>query len=245
MRDKDTEIGGRGHDFTATAWSVILHRPDASPEERRRQMERLAHRYWKPIYSFIRARWRRTSEESKDLTQKFFLWMLETDFISKVEAGRGRFRNFVKTALERFVMGEYDAQSRQKRGGHVRRINIDFLVHGEDGLPSPEGDPEAVLTDEWRRALLSEALTRLRAASPDEGKTSPVSLFEEYYLVPQPRPTYEELAARHGLKTADVAAALAHARSKYRAILEELVSDGVTGFAELREEFRDLFGERA
>ena len=37
-------------------------------------------------------------KDAKDLAQDFFLWMMESDFLSRADRGRGRFRVFVKVA---------------------------------------------------------------------------------------------------------------------------------------------------
>lgn len=243
MADPTTRIGDARVDFTATAWSQLVLRRDAGPEERQRRVELLARRYWKPIYAYIRRRWNRPNEEAKDLTQKFFLWMLETDFLEKVRADRGRFRNFVKKAVERFVLGEYDAERRLKRGGGTALVSLDFIGAGAVEAAAPALDPEALFEEQWRRVLVQEALARLRSALESAGKLVPYRIFEDFYFAPEPGPSYEDLAARHGVSKVDVANALARVKARYRAILEELLAESVAGPAELRQEFRELFGE--
>jgi len=235
-------LGQAGADFGATAWSCILLRSDASPEERQAKLEALARRYWRPIYHYVRARWGRSNEDAKDLTQQFFLWMLDTDFLSKVQPRHGRFRNFVKTCVERFVLGEYDAQQRLKRGGGRAPLSLDFIqAVGQE--PAAGATPEHTLDEQWRRVTIDDAMGRLRAYYEAEGKLVQYQVFEDFYFAPEPGPGYEELAARHGLTATDVANWLARARSRFRALLEEALVDSVGASDELREEFRELFGD--
>jgi RNA polymerase sigma-70 factor (ECF subfamily) len=242
MNPDTTWLPAARADFSATAWSCILLRRDATPQERQAHLEELARRYWKPIYAYIKARWHKSNDDAKDLTQQFFLWMLDTEFLSKVREGRGRFRNFVKTAVERFVMGEHDAQRALKRGGDRAHVSLDFIQHV--GVEPPAGTtPEQVLDDQWRRAAIDEALGRLRAYYAAEGKEIQYRIFEDFYFAPEPGPDYPELAARHGVSATDVANWLARARSRFRAQLEHALLAGVGGSDELAAEFAELFDE--
>ena len=38
---------------------------------------RVCSKYWKPVYAYVRAAWAKSNEDAKDLTQAFFLWLLE------------------------------------------------------------------------------------------------------------------------------------------------------------------------
>src|SRR5437867_240483 len=115
--DAGTELGGMRRDFPSTCWSRISA---AFPEDlaaRRAAVEDLSHRYWKPIYAYIRAKWGKTNEEAKDLTQDFFVWMMEGDFIDRADPSRGRFRAYVKVALQHYLSDEERRRQRLKRGG--------------------------------------------------------------------------------------------------------------------------------
>jgi len=65
---EDTNIGGPGGRFPTTRGSAIqgVSSPDAS--ERRRSFDTLVAAYWKPVYKYVRIRWRRSNEDAKDLT---------------------------------------------------------------------------------------------------------------------------------------------------------------------------------
>lgn len=238
----ETTLGGEGGAFPPTAWSQLVLPGGLTPEERRSQLERLAQRYWKPIYHYIRARWNRSNEDAKDLTQKFFVWIMETDLLSKVRHEKGRFRNFVKVVLTHFLQGDYDAEQSLKRGGKVEHLHLDFIV-GADEPAVTTPDPEQALDEHWRRTLIEEAMLRLRRHYEGEGKTFQYKIFEDFYCSPEPGPSYQDLAERYRLSLTDVTNYLARVRTRYRALLEELLADGVTGLAELREEFDDLFRE--
>src|SRR5947209_7892091 len=101
---RDTNLDARGRDFPSTCWSRLLDgfgSPDRSAS--RRAAEELARNYWKPIYAYVRSAWSKSIEDAKDLTQGFFVWMMESDFLSRADPGRGRFRGFLKVALKHFL----------------------------------------------------------------------------------------------------------------------------------------------
>lgn len=241
MFDSDTTWGGARRDFMATAWSRILVSGDASPEERRTRLEALARQYWKPLYVYIRCRWKKSNHEAKDLTQGFFAWMVESDFFAKARADRGRFRDFVKTSLDYFVRDAEEARRALKRGGGRLILNLDFIAGGE-AEPASVEPPDKILDAEWRRTLIQQALDMLRDMYESGGRDDHYRLFEESYLSPEPRPSYKELAERYGLTPVDVKNRLTHARSRFRELLEHLAAEGVGHPDDLRRELDELFG---
>jgi DNA-directed RNA polymerase specialized sigma24 family protein len=75
MRD-DGDLRGQGQ-FPATRWSLIVAARSAVPKERQRALEILTAAYWKPVYKYIRLRWDKDNEQAQDLTQDFFLRILD------------------------------------------------------------------------------------------------------------------------------------------------------------------------
>src|SRR6202049_3057706 len=83
MRD-DGNLPGQGQ-FPATRWSLIVAARSAVPEERQRALEILIAAYWKPVYKYIRLRWDKDNEQAQDLTQDFFLRVLEQEFLVRYD----------------------------------------------------------------------------------------------------------------------------------------------------------------
>ena len=61
----------------------------AEPEERQRALEILIAAYWKPVYKYIRLRWDKDNEQAQDLTQEFFLRILEKEFLAQLRSAAG------------------------------------------------------------------------------------------------------------------------------------------------------------
>ena len=90
----ETHMGGSREDFPETVWSSVINNPD-SPD-RREKLNRLLSRYWRPVYKYVRAAWKKSIEDAKDLTQEFFLGIMDGGIFERYDAEKGRFRYFLK-----------------------------------------------------------------------------------------------------------------------------------------------------
>ena len=85
-RDVHTSMGGAARAFPTTTLGMISNIGKGDDSNRQSAVETLFERYWKPVYHFIRVNWRKKSnEEAKDLTQGFFMWVLESDVLTNYE----------------------------------------------------------------------------------------------------------------------------------------------------------------
>ncbi len=177
-------------------------------------MERIAALYWKPVYCFVRVKYRKSNEDAKDLTQSFFASAIEREFFARFDPARASFRTYLRMAVERFAANEYAAANRLKRGGGVE------LEPVEEQAASAES-PEETFEREWRRQLFTLALQDLRAECERAGKQTQWAVFEAYDLTDEERPSYAELAARHGVPETQITNYLAWARRTLRVLVRE------------------------
>jgi RNA polymerase sigma-70 factor (ECF subfamily) len=235
------DIEKPGSLFPSTLWTQVLNVGESDAQKRRAAWEELATRYWKPVYVHIRAQWSRSSEEALDLTQSFFAWMIETAFPGRADPRRGRFRHFLKSALENFLRMDARARSRLKRGGDRRFISLE---RAELSIAA-ETSPDSAYENAWKRELLLRAATVLKEKYERRGKGIPFEIFRVCVLEEAPAPSHAELATRHGITPTDVNNYLMDAKRNFREILKDLLAETVAASAELDEEFRELFGEQA
>ena len=241
---EDTALGGPRRDFPSTCWSRFIGDVPTSEAHRESAATELATRYWKPIYGYVRATWAKSNEDAKDLTQDFFVWMLESGFVSRADPARGRFRGFVKTALNHYLSDERRRDRSQKRGGDRTLLTLD----ASDPLPAlqlpdPAGrTPEQILDDAWKDELLSRAESMLRDTLHREGRESAFEVFRDYYLSEAEDLDYRQAAAKYGVAEGEILNRLRTAKKRYLAILKGLVAESVGGEAELAEEWNALFG---
>ena len=211
----DTNIGGVRQQFPSTRWSLIEGACSVHAEERQRALDVLIAAYWKPVYKYIRLHWKKENEEAKDLTQEFFLRLLEKQLLGRFDPNRARLRTYLRVCVDGMVMNEDKAAQRLKRGGDVSLLPLDFeSAEGElQQLPiAGPGGPEEYFTREFARSLFSLALERLRTECGTKGKALHYQLLELYDIDEGGRHmTYDEVARKFDVKPTDVTNYLAYA----------------------------------
>jgi RNA polymerase sigma factor (sigma-70 family) len=246
--DEDTDLGGSGRAFPATRGSVIAAAASDDPFVRRGGFEALVRAYWKPAYKYLRIKWRASNEDAKDLTQGFFAVAFEKRWFDRYDAGRAKFRTYLRTCLDGFVANERKSAARLKRGGDTETLSLDFeTAEGElRAHEVPDGtDLELFFHREWVRGLFAAGVERLRERCRDAGKDVAFRVFERYDLEgPEAgaKLTYAQLAAELGLPVTQVTNHLFWARRELRAAVLETLRDLVGSDEEFRAEARALFG---
>jgi DNA-directed RNA polymerase specialized sigma24 family protein len=97
--------------FPLTRRSVVRAAASADPETRRRGFETLVAAYWRPVYKYLRLKWRACGEDAEDLTQGFFARALEKGFFDRFDPGA---RASARTCAR---ARRLHANERQRRGG--------------------------------------------------------------------------------------------------------------------------------
>ena len=245
MGSSETSLGGSGREFPKTAGDMLSKVLDNSTGVRRAGFEDLSRRYWKPVYYYVRLAWTKTNEDAKDLSQAFFLWLLEGDALRQYEQARASFRTYLKLLLKRFVGHQDEAMKRLKRGGGVQIVPLDDAKTPLKELLPDRGsmDPERVFDEEWRSTLIRNAVERVRKHWLSDERAPRFRAFEEYDLAPpERRPTYAEVAQRLGLKETDVRNHLFAVREAIRSEIRSELSEMTSGPDELAEEWNAFFG---
>jgi len=91
--------------FPTTQWSRIIAAGDRAAPEARAALAELCEAYWYPIYALIRRRGHRP-EESCDLAQDYFTRLLEKGVIAAADQSKGRFRAFLRTDCQHFLIDD-------------------------------------------------------------------------------------------------------------------------------------------
>ncbi len=227
--DADTAIGGGRAQFPSTQLSLVEAAAAGLGEEAR---ERVIAVYWKPVYRFIRMKFGKNNEDAKDLTQGFFTAALAHDFFARFDPDKASFRTYIRMAVERYAANVHEAEHRQKRGPAVPL---------EQAAEPASESPEAVFEREWRRQVFALAIEDLQARCESSGKQVQFEIFSEYDLAEDERPSYAELAARHGIAETSVTNYLAWARRTLRELVTTRLRGVTAGERELRQEMRRLW----
>jgi RNA polymerase sigma factor (sigma-70 family) len=219
-------------------------------EERERAMEALCAAYWKPIYKYVRWRWNRPADVAQDLTQGFFAELLERELLDKFEPQKSRLRTYLRVCVDSFVMNEDKAGKRQKRGGSIPHVALDFAA-AEEELGAATIDPakiaspeslEEFFEKEWVRSLFALAVDDLRKLCDKRERARTFRLFEAYDLEGNEKSSYEQLSKDYGISVTDVTNALAWARREFRNIALDRLHELCGSEEEFYREARAAFG---
>ncbi|MEW6208584.1 MAG: sigma-70 family RNA polymerase sigma factor [Acidobacteriota bacterium] len=230
--------------FPQTSWSAIRAAAGADHQERERALSTLIAAYWKPVYKHIRLKWNKSADDASDLTQSFFVAVMERNFFRSFDPERARFRTFLRACLDRFIANQEKAARRIKRGGDAQFLSLDFAIAEEElalSMASAE-TPDERFEKEWARSLFALALDSLRDHLESEGKQIHFQLFERYYLDDE-ETSYAMLGSRFGLSSTQVTNYLASARREFRRLLLDHLRALTSSDEEFRREARSLLGE--
>ena len=221
----------------ATRWTLI-QRAGRNDDVGRRALEELCATYWPGVYGFLLQKVR-DAQRARDLTQGFFLDLLSRGDLARVEEGKGRFRSFLYKASQNYASKEHHRESAQKRGGGRMPLFLSELE--EEHLPHPADDetPELAYDRAWARALVSQALRRLREEHLLRGK---VELHDQLlpWLQAEGLPGgYRALAEKIGRSEGALKVAVFRMRERFRELLllevGQTLGDGEDPLQELRE----------
>jgi RNA polymerase sigma factor (sigma-70 family) len=236
--------------FPLTRQSVIERVRSEDRAERSRALETLCQAYWKPVYKYVRLRWNRVPEDAQDLTQGFFAEMLERELLKRFDASRSRLRTYLRLCVDSFVMNEDKAALRQKRGGDVPHLALNFVGAEEElengtidaaNIASPES-LEEFFEKEWVRSLFTLAVEDLGELCIERKRERAFQLFEAYDLDGNDNVSYQQLAREHGITVTDVTNALAWARREFRKIALERLREICGSDDEFHRETEEAFG---
>ena len=236
MKSNNTSLGGSKENFPNTTLGV-LQGLTSGPEG----LDRLCKRYWRPVYAYVRAAWAKSNEDAKDLTQAFFLWLMEEGALARFDPKRGRLRAFLKTLLRRFVGHRETAMNRLKRGGGVQTFSID-----DARTPEVQGgteDPDKQFDRVWILELVGAAVERVKAHRSSGLPLRAFQVYEAFALVPESeRPPHAEIARRFDLPPAQIKQLIFEVRQHIRREVRAELAQITGGARELEEEWDELFG---
>jgi len=208
----------------------------------RASLAALCKTYWPPIYAFIR-RNGHDQDHAEDLTQAFFVTMLEKNYLAQADRERGRFRTFLLTAVKHFLANEWDKAHALKRGGGESVVPIDS-VEAEAWYAPDAVDPrtpEVIFARRWALSLLEHVIAKLRIEFAALGKKP--EYFDRLWRLLNREPgadRYETLAAELGVSAGALRVAVHRMRRRYRDLLRSEIAETVSTPEEVDDEIRFL-----
>jgi len=205
-------------------------------------LERLCRTYWFPLYAYVRRRGY-DAEEAKDLTQEFFLRLLQKHYLAHADRSKGRFRSFLLTALNHFLANDWRRAQAAKRGGGQPLISLDDPAAETRYALEPLSDltPEKIYERRWALTLLDRALGRLAAEYEAAGRSPQFERLQGFLATESGETRYAAVAAELGMTADAVGVAVHRLRYRYRELVREEIAHTVASPAEVEDEIRWLF----
>src|SRR6476661_6594956 len=199
--------------------------------------------YWYPLYIFARRRGH-SPDDAQDLTQGFFLHVVEHRALTGVDRLKGKFRSFLLASFQNHLSDQADRARRLKRGGDKVFVPLDAEEAEERYRLEPVEflTPEKMFDARWAMTVFREALKRLRQEYATAGRTS---TFEALKVFLDPNnsialPSYDEVANQLQVTAGAVKTLIHQLRKRFTALLREEGGRTVSDPAEIDEEIHAL-----
>lgn len=206
--------------FETTHWTVVLSARGGGAPDSDAALAELCRTYWYPLYAFVR-RSGHDADEALDLTQGYFLRMMERNYLDDVRPEAGRFRSFLLASLKHFLANHRRDAAAIKRGGRVTWVSADAAEHRFLADRRRDASPEAAYERRWALAVLERARQRLEREFDDAGKREHYRLLAPHLSAEAGARPYAEIAAELDSSEAAVKMAVSRLRRRFGRVLRE------------------------
>ena len=227
--------------FATTNWRLVLATRTEHSERRREALSGLCELYWFPLYAFIRRRGH-SPDEAADLTQAFFLHLIEKHALASADPSLGRFRGFLLVSLKHFLANEHERRTALRRGGGRVDLPLDLDdLERRYRTTTTDASPERLFDRQWALTMIERALDRLRTQY--RGDIDRAREFEvlSVFLTEESAANYSEAAARLQKNEGAVRTAVHRLRRRYGEALRQEVAETLGDPGEVDAELRFLF----
>lgn len=212
---------------------------DPHRKQARAALVSLCENYWYPLYAWLRRRGY-PMDQAQDLTQEFFIRVLEGRYLDRADPEKGRFRSFILTSLKFFVSDEEDRRRAYKRGGGAV-VPLEFSS-GEDRYqrePAHDETPERLFERRWALSVLDRVMDNLRNEFLHHGRPEHFERMKVFLLGQSDAP-YAAIAREMNTSEGALKVAIHRLRKRYRDLFRQEIADTVADPSEVESELRFL-----
>jgi len=229
--------------FRTTRWSAILVAAESQIPGSHAALAELCRLYWYPLYAFARRRGT-GSHDAQDLTQGFFLHLLENRALKRAHPLKGKFRSFLLTSFKNFASDEAARARCQKRGGDREFVFLDseeaenrYQLEPADHLTA-----EKIFDARWALTLLTHAVERLRQEYGDRGEGPRFEVLKVFVGVEGGTnpPSYEQISQSLQVSLGAAKTLIHRLRKRYTVILREEIGRTVSEPTAIDQEIHAL-----
>jgi len=206
--------------FIVTPWSLLL-----TQGERGRSLDILCQNYREPVLKFFR-RHSCDPEDSEDLTQAFFAYVIEKKIHLKANPERGRFRTFILTAAQNFLRNRRRREKAQKRFGE-HEFSMDQISMSEstsDVQLSNTMSPDQIFDQSWAMTLFDQVWGQLENEYQERGDEERFESFAPCLMMDSDRVPYRKLSEKFGISEAGIKSAVFRLRERFRELFRNAIS---------------------
>ena len=225
--------------FPTTRWTLVLTAGNPERKDARSALVSLCESYWYPLYAYLR-RSGYPPEQAQDLTQDFFMRVLEGRYLDRADPEKGRFRSFILTSLKFFVADEEDRQRAYKRGGGaVLPLEFSSAETRYQHEPAHHETPERIFERRWALSVLERVVDKLRDEFAHYGRPEHFERLKVFLLGQSDAP-YAALAREMNTSEGALKVAIHRLRKRYRDLFRQEIADTVADPAEVEPELKYL-----
>ncbi len=231
--------------FCTTRWSMISEVRNPNSTSARSILNSLITDYWKPVYCHIRRKGI-PADKAKDLTQDFFYSILyEKNLFAKAQKSQGRFRSFLLTALNHYLVSEYRYAQAKKRIENKEIFNSEMLDDIEISGVFDSMREDQSFSYAWIAALLENTTAAVKQHFSLLGKELHWLVFSRRVLEPivhrTDPPSLAQLCKEYALENETVASnMITTVKRAFRKALRTRIREYVYTDSDVDDELTDL-----
>ena len=243
LKPDESSLGNDPHRFRTTRWTVVLLSAQSQAPGYQAALGELYRIYWYPLYAYVRRRGH-AAEEAQDLTQGFFLHLLEHKMLARADPLKGKFRSFLLGSLQNYLSTEAERARCLKRGGGMEFVPLDVQDAEERYRLEPVEalTPEKVFAARWAIALLGQAMSYLQQEYAFEGKAATFEALKPFIdpINGHESRSYEQTAYKLQISVGAVKTLIHRLRKRYSLRLREEIARTVSDPEQVDEEIYAL-----
>lgn len=227
--------------FRTTRWSMILSARTPEDPGCAEALATLCETYWYPLYVFVR-RYGRDADTARDITQGFFLQLLEHDYLGDARPEAGRFRSFLLTSIKNYMANLSRDAAALKRGGGNRPLSLDGTEAEQRYRMEPVDDrtPDKAYERLWAMTVIDRAKQQLREDMERSGKAETHRLLAGYLSGDAGTRPYKQTAEELGVSVPAVKMAVSRLRKHFGTLLRSEIAQTVANDEDVDSEVRYL-----
>ena len=238
-------MGGKNVTFRTTNWTEIHHAKTYDETQRKAIINNIVRNYWKPVYCYIRGKGP-SNESAKDLTQGFFHEIvLGRRLLEKADQSKGRFRTFLLTCLDRYLIDVHHRETASKRCPNGPLFQLDNIDLSEIPAAISDVTPEQDFHYAYVLDLLDHVLCEVKDECYNIGRKIHWEVFKARLLVPiyddVAPPPLSDICKKYKIKSGTVASnMIVTVKRRLRKALERRLRQSVHSDSDVEQELSEL-----